>query len=52
MTKDGVIVLFLDSAILQQIGEIISEDFNQFSIQPVLYSNSKQSESPGIEFIE
>ena len=35
MTKDGVIVLFLDSAILQQIGQIISEDSHQFSTQIV-----------------
>ena len=35
MTKDGVIVLFLDSAILQQIGQIIAEVFHQLSTQIV-----------------
>ena len=33
--KDGAIVLFLDSAILQHIGQLISEGFHQFSTQLV-----------------
>ena len=33
--KDGAIVLFLDSAILQHIGQLTSEGFHQFSTKLV-----------------